>query len=177
MEGVGGLLVPLAEDFTVRDLAVALGLGVLIAARPGLGTINHTLLTLEAARAAGLDVRAVVLTPWPETARRSWSAPTARRSRGWAGSRWWVWVTCQASQADLARAGERFRGDSGARPRVSSQSKRRVSDVVERRLVVVFPPGSPGVVLPEKGGPMNATMDVLTTALLVALLIIDRLTR
>jgi dethiobiotin synthetase len=37
-----------------------------IAARPGLGTINHTLLTLEAARRAGLDVRAVVLTPWPE---------------------------------------------------------------------------------------------------------------
>ncbi len=65
VEGVGGLLVPLAEDFTVRDLAVALGLPVVIAARPGLGTINHTLLTLEAARAAGLDVRAVVLTPWP----------------------------------------------------------------------------------------------------------------
>ncbi len=39
---------------------------MLIAARPGLGTINHTLLTLEVARAAGLDVRAVVLTPWPE---------------------------------------------------------------------------------------------------------------
>ncbi len=65
VEGVGGLLVPLAEDFTVRDLAVALGLPLLIAARPGLGTINHTLLTLHAARAAGLEVRAVVLTPWP----------------------------------------------------------------------------------------------------------------
>ncbi len=37
----------------------------MIAARPGLGTINHTLLTLRVARAAGLDVRAVVLTPWP----------------------------------------------------------------------------------------------------------------
>jgi dethiobiotin synthetase len=67
VEGVGGLLVPLAENFTVRDLAVALGLPVLIAAAPGLGTISHTLLTLESARAAGLDVRAVVLTPWPET--------------------------------------------------------------------------------------------------------------
>jgi dethiobiotin synthetase len=65
VEGVGGLLVPLAEDYTVRDLAVALGLPLVIAARPGLGTINHTLLTLSAARAAGLDVRAVVLTPWP----------------------------------------------------------------------------------------------------------------
>jgi dethiobiotin synthetase len=36
-----------------------------IAARAGLGTINHTLLTLQAARAAALEVRAVVLTPWP----------------------------------------------------------------------------------------------------------------
>jgi dethiobiotin synthetase len=66
VEGVGGLLAPLADAFTVRDLAVALGLPLLIAAGPGLGTINHTLLTLDAARAAGLDVRAVVLTPWPE---------------------------------------------------------------------------------------------------------------
>ena len=65
VEGVGGLLVPLAEDYSVRDLAAALALGLVIAARPGLGTINHTLLTLEAARAAGLQVRAVVLTPWP----------------------------------------------------------------------------------------------------------------
>jgi dethiobiotin synthetase len=65
LEGVGGLLVPLADAYTVRDLATALELPVLIAARPGLGTINHTLLTLHAARAAGLDVRAVVLTPWP----------------------------------------------------------------------------------------------------------------
>jgi dethiobiotin synthetase len=65
VEGVGGLLVPLSEDFTVCDLAVALGLPLLIAARPSLGTINHTLLTLRAARAADLEVRAVVLTPWP----------------------------------------------------------------------------------------------------------------
>lgn len=66
VEGVGGLLVPLAEGFDVRDLAVGLGLPVVVAARPGLGTINHTLLTLEVARAAALDVRAVVLTPWPD---------------------------------------------------------------------------------------------------------------
>jgi dethiobiotin synthetase len=64
-EGVGGLLVPFG-DFDVRDLAVALGLPLVVAARPGLGTINHTLLTIEAARAARLDVRAVVLTPWPD---------------------------------------------------------------------------------------------------------------
>ncbi|MBA3747968.1 MAG: dethiobiotin synthase, partial [Solirubrobacterales bacterium] len=63
-EGVGGLLVPFG-DFTVRELALALGLPLVVAARPGLGTINHSLLTLEVARAAGLDVRAVVMTPWP----------------------------------------------------------------------------------------------------------------
>lgn len=65
VEGVGGLLVPLATDFSVLDLAVAFGLPLAIAGRPGLGTINHTLLTLRVARAAGLNVRAVVLTPWP----------------------------------------------------------------------------------------------------------------
>jgi dethiobiotin synthetase len=66
-EGVGGLLVPLTLDgYLVRDLAAALGLGVVVVARPGLGTINHTMLTIEAARAAGLVVRGVVLTPWPE---------------------------------------------------------------------------------------------------------------
>ncbi|HEV2814761.1 MAG TPA: dethiobiotin synthase [Solirubrobacteraceae bacterium] len=65
VEGVGGLLVPIAPDYAVRDLARDLGLPLVVAARPGLGTINHTLLTLEAARAAGLHAAAVVLTPWP----------------------------------------------------------------------------------------------------------------
>ncbi|HXE45021.1 MAG TPA: dethiobiotin synthase [Conexibacter sp.] len=65
VEGVGGLLVPLTRDYLVRDLACDLGLPLVIAASPGLGTINHTLLTLEAARAAGLRVAGVVLTPWP----------------------------------------------------------------------------------------------------------------
>lgn len=65
-EGVGGLLVPLTPRYLVRDLAAGLGLPVVIAAPPGLGTINHTLLTIEAARAAELEVQSVVLTPWPE---------------------------------------------------------------------------------------------------------------
>lgn len=64
-EGVGGLLVPLATSYLVRDLAVDLGLPLVIATSPGLGTVNHTLLTIESARAAGLEVAAVVLTPWP----------------------------------------------------------------------------------------------------------------
>lgn len=65
VEGVGGLLVPLTLGYLVRDFARALGLPVAIAANPGLGTINHTLLTIEAARAVGLEPRLVVLTPWP----------------------------------------------------------------------------------------------------------------
>lgn len=76
-EGVGGLLVPLAwrvcsgmrnklaKPYLVRDLAVDLQLPLVIAATPGLGTINHTLLTIEAARSVELIVAAVVLTPWP----------------------------------------------------------------------------------------------------------------
>src|SRR3954465_4095645 len=65
-EGVGGILVPPPPGYLVRDLAVELDLPVVIAARTGLGTINHTLLTIEAARAVGLDVAAVVITPWPD---------------------------------------------------------------------------------------------------------------
>jgi len=65
-EGVGGLLVPLSPAYLVRDLAVDLGHPLVVVAGPGLGTINHTLLTIEAARTAGLEVAAVVLNPWPE---------------------------------------------------------------------------------------------------------------
>jgi dethiobiotin synthetase len=65
-EGVGGFLVPLAPGYLVRDLARDLGLPVVIAAAPGLGTINHTLLTADAVRGAGLELAAVVLTPWPD---------------------------------------------------------------------------------------------------------------
>jgi dethiobiotin synthetase len=67
-EGVGGLLVPLTLGYLVRDLARELELPVVVAAPPGLGTINHTLLTIEAARAVGLEVAAVVLTQWPPEA-------------------------------------------------------------------------------------------------------------
>jgi dethiobiotin synthetase len=66
VEGVGGLLVPLAKDYLVRDFAGDLSLPVVIAASPGLGTISHSLLTIEAARAVALRIQAVVLTPWPD---------------------------------------------------------------------------------------------------------------
>jgi dethiobiotin synthetase len=65
-EGVGGLMVPITPGYLVRDLAIDLELPLVVAARTGLGTINHTLLTVEAARTAGLSVAGVVMTPWPD---------------------------------------------------------------------------------------------------------------
>ena len=61
VEGAGGLLSPLTESETVADLAVWLAFPLVIVARQSLGTINHTLLTLEAARARGLPVAGIVL--------------------------------------------------------------------------------------------------------------------
>jgi len=60
-EGAGGLLVPATEEHSMADLARELGLPLLIVARAALGTINHTLLTLEAAVARGLSVAGVVI--------------------------------------------------------------------------------------------------------------------
>jgi dethiobiotin synthetase len=82
-EGVGGLLVPLTPGYLIRDLALDLALPLVIAARPGLGTINHTLLTVEAARSAGLRLAGIVLTPWsehPEPIERSNRATIERLS-------------------------------------------------------------------------------------------------
>ncbi len=61
VEGVGGFLCPLAEETTVADLAIDLDFPVVIVARRGLGTLNHTLLTVEAIRHRGLRVAGVVL--------------------------------------------------------------------------------------------------------------------
>ncbi len=60
VEGAGGLLVPLGAGRSIADLALALSFPLLIVARPGLGTINHTLLTIEAARARGLALAGVI---------------------------------------------------------------------------------------------------------------------
>ena len=61
VEGVGGLLCPLTDGETVADLVRELGLGLVVVARRSLGTLNHTLLTLEVARARGLSVAGVVV--------------------------------------------------------------------------------------------------------------------
>jgi dethiobiotin synthetase len=61
VEGAGGLLVPLADDLLVADLAKRLDLPLLIVARPNLGTVNHTLMTCECARSLGIEVLGVVI--------------------------------------------------------------------------------------------------------------------
>src|SRR5689334_3971418 len=63
-EGVGGLLVPLSSKYLVRDLAADLGYPLVVVASAGLGTINHSRLTVEAARATELEVTAIVRNPW-----------------------------------------------------------------------------------------------------------------
>ncbi|WP_428268436.1 dethiobiotin synthase [Haliangium sp.] len=60
VEGAGGLLVPMGRGRTIADLVVCIGLPLLIVARPTLGTINHTLLTIEAAQHRALDVVGVI---------------------------------------------------------------------------------------------------------------------
>ncbi|MFQ5877550.1 MAG: dethiobiotin synthase [Acidobacteriota bacterium] len=66
VEGAGGLLVPLDGRRTVRDLIAMLHMPLLIVSPTRLGTINHTLLTLEAARSAGLAIGGLVLNGEPD---------------------------------------------------------------------------------------------------------------
>ncbi|WP_215745264.1 MULTISPECIES: dethiobiotin synthase [Gluconobacter] len=60
VEGAGGLMVPVREDMMIVDLIESLGLPVVLVTRSGLGTINHTLLSLEALRRRGIPVAGVV---------------------------------------------------------------------------------------------------------------------
>ena len=65
VEGAGGLLAPLAGNRTMADLAATLRAALVVVARPGLGTLNHTALTVEAAAKRGLTVEGVVISGWP----------------------------------------------------------------------------------------------------------------
>jgi dethiobiotin synthetase len=67
VEGAGGLLVPVAPRVLMADIAARLQLPLLVVARASLGTVNHTLLTIEAARARQLGVLGVVLTRASDT--------------------------------------------------------------------------------------------------------------
>jgi dethiobiotin synthetase len=61
VEAAGGIMVPLSGTYTYLDLAKKLGLPVLIVARPGLGTINHTMLTIAALRGRKIEIAGVVI--------------------------------------------------------------------------------------------------------------------
>jgi len=61
VEGAGGIMVPVYKKYLFLDLARDMNLPVVIVSRPGLGTINHTLLTIEAAKNRGLDVSGVII--------------------------------------------------------------------------------------------------------------------
>ena len=65
VEGVGGLMVPMDEKHTFLDVALWLKLPVVVVARPNLGTINHTLLTVGALRSRGVKVGGVVINRYP----------------------------------------------------------------------------------------------------------------
>jgi dethiobiotin synthetase len=67
VEGAGGLYVPLIDTkFLVLDLIMWLGLPLVVVAKSGLGTINHTVLTVKAALAAGVKVAGVILNRYPD---------------------------------------------------------------------------------------------------------------
>ncbi|MBI5415609.1 MAG: adenosylmethionine--8-amino-7-oxononanoate transaminase [Candidatus Omnitrophica bacterium] len=74
VEGAGGLMVPLLDDYFVADLVRDLDLELVIVARSGLGTINHTLLTIRQARDQGITVRGVLFS---EASRRKQGTPRA----------------------------------------------------------------------------------------------------
>jgi dethiobiotin synthetase len=66
VEGAGGLMVPLSGGLLIADLVRELALPLLVVARPGLGTINHTVLTCFAAQQLGLQVAGVIINGMPE---------------------------------------------------------------------------------------------------------------
>ncbi len=65
VEGVGGIMVPMDEQYTVLDMAEWMGLPTVVVARPNLGTINHTLLTLAALRSREIPIAGVVVNRFP----------------------------------------------------------------------------------------------------------------
>ncbi|MGH9467418.1 MAG: dethiobiotin synthase [Terriglobales bacterium] len=105
VEGAGGIMVPINGSDTMLDLMTWLALPVLLVARTQLGTINHTLLSLEALRRRGLEVRALVLngTPVPSTTAtlRAWGNPEHLIELPPLGA---------MNEAAVRRAGEALRG-------------------------------------------------------------------
>ena len=66
VEGIGGILVPIKQDYLVADMIKDLNLPVVVVARPGLGTINHTLLTIRAAQNNNIEVKGFIINKMDE---------------------------------------------------------------------------------------------------------------
>ena len=76
VEGAGGIMVPLSKDYLYLDLAANLRLPIVIVARPCLGTINHTLLTISAIRERRLKIAGVVI----NYAKKEWKRGRAEKT-------------------------------------------------------------------------------------------------
>jgi len=74
VEGIGGLMVPITQRYNVSNLALQIGLPLIIVSRVQVGTLNHTLLTINAAQQHGLKVKGVILNPAYEGELQSFEA-------------------------------------------------------------------------------------------------------
>jgi dethiobiotin synthetase len=100
VEGVGGVAVPLDGQVTVLHLARWLQLPAIVVARPGLGTINHALLTIGALRSAGVEVAGVVINRYPAE-----SASVAEETNSEAIEKWGgVPVLCVVPEEPVKRS-------------------------------------------------------------------------
>ncbi len=103
VEGAGGWRVPITANEDMSGLARRLGFPVLVVARATLGTINHSLLTVEAVEASGCDVAALVLSQHPEDD-AEFAADNLRRIQGrWRGRA--ILFTGEPSQLDVLLSG------------------------------------------------------------------------
>lgn len=82
IEGIGGLFVPLNKEQTVADLAYTIGFPVLIVSRSGLGTLNHTMLSLNYAKQKRLQVRGVLLNQLEKVSLNSDAAVSEKTNPG-----------------------------------------------------------------------------------------------
>lgn len=79
VEGVGGLMVPLKRDYFVIDMISRMHLAAIVVAHPDLGTINHTLLTVNALKQAGIPMAGVVINNWKGKTRAEQTNPHVLR--------------------------------------------------------------------------------------------------
>lgn len=79
VEGVGGLMVPIKRDFFVLDLISRMHLAAIVVAHPDLGTINHTLLTVNALKKAGIPLAGVIINNWKGKTRAEQTNPYVLR--------------------------------------------------------------------------------------------------